>query len=262
MEIIRFNDIVADYYCEDWNTICAIIARWAPSMSWGKDSLAQTLLAHGIDSIIPDYYGYARSLKQFTPQNCIDTIRNTFTSIKWCKQYTAIYEQKIYHFPKYKQYIIVWHSFGGRITAMLPKFEKSIDTIALIAPQISSSDYNQRWYPEEDNEVFFKIIEQWYQHLYRWIDHPDRSRHFNDTLWLTPLLQPEVLKDINVFMGHGTADDVIRYGRSKEFYEILKKWWLCKNLHFDAYYGLWHGGLLKEVAATGIAHWMKTVIVV
>ncbi len=258
METIRYDDIVGDYYYKEWNTVCAIIARGVPSMSWGKDTLAETLLAKNINSIIPDYYGYARSSKRFTPQNCIQTIQDTYTNIKSGKTYTAIHEQKTYKFTEHQKYIIIGHSFGGRVAAMLPKFEQTIDTIALIAPQLNSADYNQCWHPEEDNKRFFGIIKDWYEQLYRGIEDSDRLLHLHDKLWLTPMLQPEVLKDSNVFIGHGTSDDVIRYGRSKKFYETLQIYNYGKNIHFDAYYWLWHSGLIKEVAATWIAHRIKT----
>ena len=52
-------------------------------------------------------------------------------------------------------------------------------------------------------------------------------------------------------MGHGTADDIIHYSRTKDFYEQLVSWNPKGDYHYAEYYGLGHGGLCSGAILSG-----------
>ena len=52
-------------------------------------------------------------------------------------------------------------------------------------------------------------------------------------------------------MGHGTADEVIHYSRTKDFYEQLKSRNPKGNYHYAEYYGLSHGGISSNAILSG-----------
>jgi predicted esterase len=66
-----------------------------------------------------------------------------------------------------------------------------------------------------------------------------------------PTMHYEQLRDVRVFMGHGTADEVIHYSRTRDFCEQLKTRNPDGNYQFVEYYGLGHGGTCKSAVMEG-----------
>ncbi len=156
--------------------------------------------------------------------------------------------------PHYEEIVVIGGSYGGRIAAAMPKYEDLVKEIVLLYPWFAAADSNQLWHPEEDDEEFMRTYLLGYKSLYRFEEWKD---FYESMLTIEGLFSEEDLwhlSDTKVFVWHGTADDVIRSGRSEQFVEKLKTLHPWGNYHYAPYYGLDHGGIAKEAILSWWLH--------
>lgn len=79
--LVRYGDLVGEWYSPgEQNDTLVIVAKGAPGLPKPVDP--SPYFKAGYDVIIPEYYGYCRSLREFTPMNCIQTILDTKTHFR------------------------------------------------------------------------------------------------------------------------------------------------------------------------------------
>jgi cephalosporin-C deacetylase-like acetyl esterase len=215
-----------------------------PSLPNDNGSEFSLLQKSWYDVVVPEYYGYARSGWLFTPSGCIQAVLDT-VKIFSKGSVQDVWGNKALQ-VSYEKIIIVGSSFGGWIAAMAPKFEPCIKEIILLYPQLAPAKYGTLWLPEETTHEFRRTCKQGYNGLFRRWDDAEWQAMFADQGPYVPMEHYEHLKDVSVFMGHGTADDVIHYSRTKEFYKKLTSYNPTGTYEYVEYYGLGHGGICKQ----------------
>lgn len=250
--LVKYGDLVADYYSVPNNNKLVIVASWAPWLPTGSDSTAWLWLAAGYDVVCPHYYGFAASGGDFTPMNCIQTILDTKkTFLDWTVY--DVFAMTSLH-VHYNEFLIVGRSFGGRVAAMLPKFDASLTKVGLFYPLLWHKPLNDPETTEETTDDFLTIIKEWLTPLYRWIDDERWVSHFDDSSDLIPFYHFEHLKNVAVFGAHGTADSVIYASRTEDFFGKLQERNPSGRYSYYPYYGLWHGATTKLAATEGMLH--------
>ena len=220
----------------------------APTVPSDKSQEALLVAKSWFDLISPDYYGYGRSDGFFSPKNCIQTAYDTLQTFRQQIPVISVYSPDELFLPCYDEIIILWASYGGWIATAMPKYDELIKEIVLLYPWFASEDTNTLWYPEEDDEMFLRQFLLGYKSLYRF---EDIVSPFDGliSLWaLNPRDDLSYLKDTKIFVWHGTADDVIRSGRSRQFVDNLRELNHDGQYHYAEYYGLDHGWLCKQVS--------------
>ena len=249
--------LVWQYYQTEWNRKLVIRNGGAPSLPSSMDKEALLFSQFGFDLVRPEFYGYARSAGVFSPKNCIQTIYDTIQIFKQQLPILSVYEDAEITTPVYDEIVIIGHSYGGWISTLIPKFDEIIKEIVLIAPWFAPDDLNKLWYDEETDEEFLRQCLLWYKPLYRfeeWVDPYDGLIN----LWaLNPIHDLSHLSETKVFVWHGSADDVIWCGRSRQLVDDLRQMNPDGKYHYAEYYGLWHGGLCKEATLQWWIHRRK-----
>lgn len=245
--------LVAQYYQTLGNTKLVILAAWMPGMPKSSDEEAKILSWDGFDLIRPDYYGYARSDGFFSTKNCMQTVYDTIQTFRQKIPMFDLYGGQELLPQKYDEIVIVGTSYGGRVAAMTPKIDPSIEEVVLLYPYLGDDNMDRRWYPEESDEEFLRQYSLIYRHLYRLAPDSDPYDAFmNFGSYMVDDLSH--LQDTKVFVAHGTADEVIWYGRSKEFVEQLLAMNLQGQYKYAEYYGLDHGYSCKQAGLLGWLH--------
>jgi pimeloyl-ACP methyl ester carboxylesterase len=209
MYTILLNGIVATYYTNHINMKIMIVAMWMPDITSNKKLIyEESLLDAGYDIIVPEYYGFCRSSWTFTPEHCVQTIRDVK---KYCHGgvYTDMFTQQ-HGTLSYNIIDIVGTSFGGAIVCVLPKFDTSITRIGLICPVL---DYIWLWKYGWDQTVddVKRLMQNGFQHLYRGFSWVEFDRYFAHTDAFHPLAAIQYLKWKNIFIAHGKKDSCIDY---------------------------------------------------
>lgn len=251
------NGLVGQYYQTEGNTKLAILLWWAPELPSTAIDEATTIWTKWFDLVRPDYYGYGRSDGFFSPKNCIQTTYDTIQVFFNELALFSIYEGEEIYPNKYEEIIIIWKSFWSRIASIMPKFDGRIKETVLLYPRLGYNNMNQLWYSEESDEEFLRILFAWYKHLYRFAEGTDPYEAMLDIEEFDSIKDCSHLKEIKVFVWHGSADDVVWSWRSKEFIEQIKKLNPDGDYHYAEYYGLWHGGTCKEAGLKWWLHWRK-----
>lgn len=251
------NGLVGQYYQTEGNNKLVIYLWWAPSLPASMDSEASLLTKKWFDFIRPEYYGYARSDGFFSPKNCIQSVYDTIQIFRQQIPMISIYEDEEIIAPQYDEIVIIGASLGARITTAIPKFDELITEIVLLYPRFNYDDMNMIWYPEESDEEFLRQLILGYKYIYRFAPDTDPYDAIINIGNLNPLLDFNHLKDAKVFVGHGSADDVIWCWRSEQFIQQLKEMNPNGNYNYAEYYGLWHGGTCKEAALKWQLHRRK-----
>jgi pimeloyl-ACP methyl ester carboxylesterase len=249
--------LVGQYYQTEGNKKLLIWIWWAPSLPSSPDKEALIVSQSGFDLVRPEFYGYARSSWIFSPKNCIQTVYDTIQVYKQQLPILSIYEDQELLTPIYDEIVIVWHSYGWWITAAMPKFDEIVKEIVLLAPWFAPDDLNQLWYSEETDEEFLRQCLLWYKSIYRFGDDIDPYDGLINIWALNPINDISHLRDVKVFVWHGSADDVIWCGRSKAFVDQLKDMNPDGHYHYAEYYWLWHGWICKEAALRWRLHRRK-----
>ncbi len=241
METLVKNRLVASYARSgNPNGTLVIVAIGAPN-AVDIDSLrnADLLTAAGYDVLVPDYYGFARSGGRFTPQNSIKTLldaRKYAMGGEWTVAYSG--ESKIL---EYSNIVFLGLSYGGGVVPLLPKFCPEIDTIGLFYPVTDYRSFGKRGVKEETVEDFLRALKTGFRPLYRGIDDPVWTRQFDDALRLTPMLETAYLKNVRVFLAHGTEDESIYYKKTAEYAAKLRSEFPRNDIEYREYPGLQHG---------------------
>ena len=250
--LIRYGDVVADYHTLSGNT--ALIIRcsgmpWLPS----SDNDMPWLQTSWYDVVMPDYYGYARSLGTFTPSWCIQTVLDTAKTFRSWTVLDVRWNTSLQ--VHYDHIIVVGASFGGRVACMSPKFDTSLKEVVLCYPQLAPAKYGTLWLPEVTDVEFWRVAKQWYWWLIcRWAEQ-ERQEMFADQWPYIPTIHYDHLRDVSVFAWHGTADEVIHYTRTRDFCDQL----VTRNpdgaYQYVQYYGLGHGWLCRKAIMQG---WLRS----
>ncbi len=249
--------LVAQYYQTPGSTKLAILLSDAPGMPWLSEDDAAILAQWWFDLIRPDYYGYARSDGFFSPKNCIQTAYDTIQTFRQMMPVFDCYGNIELLLPYYDEIVIIWTSFGGRVAAMMPKFDPTISEIVLLYPWLGEDNMGMIWYPEESDEDFLRQYTILYRHMYRFADEVDPFDALINVGNFSPLLDLTHLQNTKIFVWHGTADDVVWSGRSQQFVDQLLAMNPAGEYKYAEYYGLDHGHLCKQVGLKWRLHWRK-----
>lgn len=249
--------LVGQYYQTEGNKKLVIYLTGAPTLPSDKTKDAELLTKQWFDLVVPDYYGYARSAGVFSTKNCIQTVYDTIQIFDQQMSIISVYSDNDLILPKYDEIILIGSSYWWRITAIVPKYEKIIKEIVLLYPALDRLDRNEHGHKESTDEDFLREYLLWYKNLYRfveWIDPYDAMLEIEE---FDSTKNSSHLRDVKVFVWHGSADDVIWCGRSKIFVDQLKDMHPDGYYHYAEYYGLWHGWICKEAALRWRIHRRK-----
>jgi hypothetical protein len=251
------NGLVGQYHQTEGNNKLAIYLWWAPSLPSAMDKESWFLVNSGFDLVRPDYYGYARSDWFFSPKNCIQTIYNTIQIFNDRLPVFSIYLAQEIIPSQYNEIILIGASYGWWIASIMPKFDIKIKEIVLMYPALDRLDRNEHVHKESTDEDFLREYSLWYKHLYRFTEWTDPYEAMLDIGEFDSKKDCSHLSDTKVFVWHGSADDVIWCGRSKQFVEQLTEMNSNGKYYYAEYYGLWHGGTCKEAALKWRLHRRK-----
>ena len=250
------NGLVGQYYQTEGNNKLAIWMAGAPGIPKEAWDDAKVLSNGWFDLVRPDYYGLARSWWLFSPKGCIQTAYDTIQIFS--KQWIvfSIYSNKDLIVPIYDEIVIIWASYGGRISAILPKFDQKIKEIILLYPRFAADDANMLWYPEESNEETIRqySLQKWLYRFAEWMNPYEAMLEIDE---FNSVKDSSHLKDVKVFIWHGNADVSVRSWRSQKFFDQLKEMNPSWDYHYAEYYGLWHGWTCKEATLKGRLHRRK-----
>lgn len=238
--------LVWQYYQTEWNRKLVIRLKWAPWVPERPTKEAETLSKVGFDFIAPDYYGHGRSSGYFNTKNCIQTAYDTLQTFRQQIPVVSVYSPDELLLPVYEEIVIVGGSYGWWIAAAMPKFDDQLKEVVLLYPALDRLDRNEHGHPESTDEDFLREYLLWYKNIYRveeWSDPYDAMLDIEPLFSLSKLWH---LSETKVFVWHGSADNVIWCGRSRQFIDDLRQMNPDWNYHYAEYYGLWHGGLCKD----------------
>jgi hypothetical protein len=247
--LIRYWDLVASYFSKEWNTKLIIRSRGMPWLPSESDESWRFLQKSWYDVVAPDYYGYARSGGVFTPSWCVQTVvdtANTFRSgiildVRWNSELSVHYDE----------IVVVGSSFWWWVACMVPKFDTSIKEIVLLYPRFPRNDFATLWYKEETTEEYIRQCTLWYSWLMRFGDQEWWELLYNGEWTYAIEKEYEHLRDVSIFMGYGTADEIIHYSRTRDFYTQLQEWNPSGEYSYVEYYGLGHSGTCKTAIMEG-----------
>ncbi len=179
------------------------------------------LMQQGWMLVYPSYRGSYASEGKFTWEGCVDTILKVITIIHGGKV-TSV-EGRSLEFTK-PSIVLMGGSFGGSVALVAGAKSKLIQNIVSISAPTDWRDHAKL--KDEDGEPF--------DELYGWICHgwgslwriPSRKewdRLTSGSADLNPILHLDELRSKNVFIVHGTGDNIVSPNRSKKLYEELKK---------------------------------------
>ncbi len=231
--------------------------RGAPGVPERPAKEAEIVAQAGFDFIAPDYYGYGRSAGYFNTKNCIQTAYDTIQTFRQQIPVVSVYTPDELLLPYYEEIIVIGSSYGGWIAAAMPKFDEQLKEIALFYPALDRLDRNEYGYPESTDEDFLREYLLGYKSLYRiepWADPYDAMLDIESLFSLSEL---SPLSETKVFVWHGSADEVIRCGRSRQLVDDLRQMNADGKYHYAEYYGLGHGGLCKEATLQWRLHRRK-----
>lgn len=249
--------LVWQYYQTEWNRKLVIRLWWAPSLPSDKQKEAAVLSKKGFDIVVPDYYGYGRSSGYFNVKNCIQTAYDTLQTFRQQIPVVSVYSPEELLLPYYDEIVIVWASYGWWIAAAMPKFDEQLKEIVLLYPALDRMNRNEHGYPESTDEDFLREYLLGYKNVYTIQDGIDP---YDALLWYDTMFSSSELwhlSETKVFVWHGSADDVIWCGRSRQLVDDLRQMNPDGNYHYAEYYGLWHGGLCKEATLQWWIHRRK-----
>lgn len=248
--------LVWQYFQTEWNTKLVVWLGWAPGLPSPAHDDAQILANWGFDLIRPDYYGHARSEGIFSPQNCIQTAYDTIQTFSERLSTISIYTPTEIIPSVYEEIVVVGSSFWGRVTAIMPKFDEKIKEIVLLYPRFAPDNANRLGNPEETDE---DLIRQYslQKNIYRFAPEGDPYDAFCQINGFNSEEDASHLSDTKIFVWHGSADDVVWCGRSRQLVDKLRQENPQGKYHYAEYYGLWHGGLTKEASLRGWLHRRK-----
>lgn len=249
--------LVWQYYQTEWNAKLVIRLRWAPWVPERPIKEAEILSRAGFDFIAPDYYGYGRSSGYFNTKNCIQTTYDTIQIFRQQIPVVSVYSPDELLLPYYEEIIIIGSSYGWWVAAAMPKFDDQLREVVLLYPALDRLDRNEHWYPESTDEDFLREYLLWYKSLYK--VEPDVDP-YDAMLWYDTMFSSSELwhlSETKVFVWHGSADDVIWCGRSRQFIDDLRQKYPEGKYHYAEYYGLWHGWLCKEATLQWWIHRRK-----
>lgn len=249
--------LVAQYYQTEWNKKLVIWLSGAPSLPSDKTKEAIALCKGDFDLLVPDYYGYGRSAGFFSTKNCIQTVFDTLQTIQQNIPVVSVYSPDELVLPSYDEIVVIWASYGGRIAASMPKYDDSIKEVVLLYPALDRLDRNEHGKPESTDEDFLREYLLWYKSLYRFQEGIDPYDALLDMESLFSLSELSYLSETKVFVWHGSADEVVWCGRSRQFVDILRHIHPDGDYHYAEYYGLGHGGLCKEASLQWWLHWRQ-----
>lgn len=249
--------LVWQYYQTEGNTKLVIYLSWAPIIPSDKSKEALLVSQAWFDMIVPDYYGYGRSSGVFSTQYCVQTIYDTIQVFQQQWTMISVYSPDEIILSGYDEIVVVWNSYGGWIAAIMPKIEPIIKEIILLYPALDRLDRNEHGYPESTDEDFLREQLLWYKHLYRFVDWVDTYDAMLNIDKFDSLQDMSHLHDTKVFVWHGSADEVIWCGRSKQFIDNLRQMNPNGQYHYAEYYGLGHGGICKEAILRWWLYWRK-----
>lgn len=248
--------LVWQYYQTEGNTKLAIWMAWAPAIPKKASDDARFFANAGFDLIRPDYYGLARSDGYFSPQGCVQTLVDTVSTIQSGWSLLSIYSRDEVVVPMYDEIVVVGASYGWWIAAIAPKIISSIKEIILLYPWFAEDDMNQRGYLEEWDEEFIRQYSL-QKSLYRFAPWVDPYEALIDITAFDSLHDMSHLHHTKIFVWHGSADDCIWSGRSRQWVDSLRQMNPDGQYHYAEYYGLWHGGVCKEAILRGWLYWRK-----
>ncbi len=260
MQVLKFWRLVWSYYKSDNKSDILIIAAiWAPNLM-DVDSLRNVdiLIKAWYDVITPEYYGFCRSFWKFTPINSIKTFIDTKNFFKKGVVINVYSWKKVK--VKYKKFIFLGMSYWWWVVPLLPRFDKEVNTIAMFYPVIDYSSFWKRWVKEETVEDFLNSIKRWFSKIYNWIKLPIWEKHFQDKTDLIPINNIKYLKNVNIFLAHGTNDKSIYYKKTREYYERLKKYNIKGNYIYKEYKWFWHGIDTMREASYDLIKWLQNKI--
>lgn len=181
---------------------------------------ASVIMNYEVDLFVPDYFGYGRSDKQFTPLNCIKTFDFIFQQFRQ-GVYGLNHYANLKHYFQYRRIIFIGRSIGGTYVPLLPRFNSQIKELGILCPVVDSKSCGSVK-GEETNEIFLKSMQDdGYHHLYRGITNSVWKKHLENQDDLSPMDNIKHLKNVKLFIGHGKLDRCVHYSKSVKYYEKL-----------------------------------------
>lgn len=233
--------LVGQYFQSEWNNKLVVWLAGAPGMPSFAESDAMLLAEWWYDLIRPDYYGYARSDGFFSPKNCVQTWYDTIQTFRQRVPVFSIYKAEELDVPCYDEIVVIWASYGWWIAGILPRVDPELKEIVILFPRLGYDDMWQLGYPEETDEEFLRQYALAYKHIYRFKPESDPYETMLDIGLYNPLLDLQHLRDVTVFLAHGTADQVVWVGRTQKFFNQLLAMNPWGSYTYDEYPDLWHG---------------------
>ncbi|PID84287.1 hypothetical protein CSB09_01780 [Candidatus Gracilibacteria bacterium] len=248
------------YQSKNPNGKCIIVALGAPNLI-DVDNLrnAKLLTDAGYDILVPEYYGFCRSQGKFTPQNSIQTLVDTY---KIAQGNTSKILESVYFGEKiapfsYKEIIFLGMSFGGFAVLMLPKFLPDTKKIIAFYPVLDYLSFGKMGVKEETAEDFRNNILRGFSTQFRGIQDDIWQKQFQDELGLSPLYETEYVKNVSLFLAHGTKDTSIFYKKTAQYFQILKQKYPSGNIVYKEYLDAGHDTNTMFPATKDAIHWLS-----
>jgi len=259
-QLLRFGEIAGSHYPGSQSSdILVIYGIGAPRVpDCGDLPDAQTILKHNIDIYVPDYLGNGRSDGIFTPTNCIKTfvdLNSAFKSGTVGKNASKRIEMPF----QYKRIIFIGRSFGAIYIPVLPRFDNTIQELAVLSPVLNTKSQGSEK-DEESAEDFLRSMERdGYHHLYRGVLSKEWRKHLRNEDDLSPIDNLLCLQNSRLFIGHGMKDPVIHYSKSIEFYNKLIEQFPERTEQFriQLYPEGDHGKRTTNLAIEDFLEWIK-----
>lgn len=250
--LIRYRELVASYHNSLGNTKLIIRCSGMPGLPDDNDPAFSLLQKSWYDVVKPDYYGYARSGGLFTPSWCVQTVLDTAETFRQGRIFDVWGNQELT--VSYDEIVLVWSSFGGWVACMAPKFDATIKEVVLCYPWFPNQNFGQIWYAEETIEEYQRQCRDWYTGVIRRWDESAWEQLYSWVGEFSILSECKHLKNVSLFLWHGTADECIHYSRTRDFCEQLKTLNPNGDYHYAEYFGLGHGWICKQAIIEG---WLR-----
>ncbi len=258
--LIRYGWLIANYHRGFTSNSRLVI--WLLGMPGipGRttDQDYASFLSVWCDIVTPEYYWFGRSDGDFTPDNCLQTVIDTYHYFRQWWTVKDIWSKEEFMIAPYQEIIVIWSSFGAAFASRVVQQIPEIIKIWFMSWAIEYSNMNEIWYPEETAEEVKRVLEEWwFAHMYRSATSSDRDIFYQDQRWQS---YGEMIQDLsakNVFIVHGDSDECVHVGRSRKLYEQLQS----ANPSWDHTYleipKWWHGGMTKQIGVVEFCKWLN-----
>lgn len=217
---VAFQGIVANLFFSEKRSaefviFCYGLPSYPPSSSL---ELIKQFTEHSINVVCPEYLGTFSSSGVCTINNCIDTIHQTISFLR--------YGQGLDQFSKKQvrwdcQSITIFGvSFGGSIALVAGAKSDAVKKIVAVSAPTNYRNHNKK-FPEEDLHNLTTCLKQVYQHTWR-ITPSGWSTLLNGSCNINPVDYASELKTKSVLLIHAIGDPIVNYNRPKELHALLQ----------------------------------------